>query len=70
MKNNEQLYADYLYWELMIKRHIDFHAFMELFKKKFNRYPTYDEVCTFKMAFIDEWYRNIEDYVDVEEAQE
>ena len=56
---NEEEYAEFLYWELMRKGHIDFHAFMELFKNKFNRYPIFDEVITFKISFLDEWYSKI-----------
>ena len=59
---NEEEYAEFLYWELMRKDHIDFHAFMELFKNKFNRYPIFDEVITFKTSFLDEWYSKIDYY--------
>jgi|LGVE01.1.fsa_nt_gb hypothetical protein len=60
--NEKEAYADYLYWELYRKKHIDFHAFMELFKYRFKEYPIHDYVITFKTEFHNEWYSNITKY--------
>jgi len=59
---DKQEYAYFLFWELFNKDHIDFYAFMELFKDKFGEYPYYDLISTFKQYFKDIWYEEGWDY--------
>ena len=64
---NRQEYADFLNYNLFANKHIDFHAFMELFKNKYGEYPGHDYVITYNNKFQDVWYTNIERYFPDEE---